>query len=403
MRNENPNKKTVCMPVYSFYPFDPRVRRAAEALLEKGYSVDIICLKEKGDKKVDSFNDVNIHRVSLTHKRGGYLRYFYHYTSLFLQVFMRLNSLDRKKKYDVVHVHSLPDFLVFIAVMQKLKKRKIILDLHEVMPEIYAARFNKKMDSFPVKIVCMLERISTRFADRVITVNDVRKEVIINRGVPKEKIVVIMNAPDENLSIKKDLEDFKAKLHLEHKFITVYVGGINYERNLEVVLKAMSIVKKDIPNIYFIIFGHTYGQAGLKYIEELKALAAGLGISENVYFGGQLAGEDVASYIELADFGIVSYVKNPMTELAMPNKVFEYIMADKPIISCRLKGLYKLLGEEATIYYQPENHDDLAKKIKWLYNNRNEVGKMVENARKIYVNNSWSVMKRRLHDMYKNL
>ena len=132
----DPSKKSICMPVYSFYPFDPRVRRAAEALMENGHSVDVICLMEEGDKKVDSFNGVGIYRVSLTHKRGGYLRYIYHYSMFFLQVFIILNSLDRKKKYDVIHVHSLPDFLVFVAKIQKLKGRKVILDLHEVMPEI---------------------------------------------------------------------------------------------------------------------------------------------------------------------------------------------------------------------------------------------------------------------------
>lgn len=398
----NSSRKSICMPVYSFYPFDPRVRRAAEALLEKGHSVDVICLKEEGDKKTDSFNGVGIHRVSLTHKRGGYLRYLYHYTMFFFQVFITLNMLDRKKKFDVIHVHSLPDFLVFVTLIQKLKGKKIILDLHEVMPEIFAARFNKKMNSFLVKLVCILEKISCGFAHYVITVNDVRMEVLVNRKVPKEKIIVIMNAPNQKLFVKKDLEDFKEKFNLDSKFVTVYVGGINYERNLEVILKAMAQIKNDIPNIFFIIFGHTYGQ-GAKYVAELKRLAKDLGITENVYFGGQLPGEDVASYMELAEFGIVSYLKNPMTELAMPNKVFEYSMADVPIISCRLKGMYTLLGEDGARYYEAENHADLAKKIKWLYNNKDKSNKYVDVAREIYKKYNWEVMKNRLQKMYDDL
>ena len=394
--------KTVCMPVFSYYPFDPRVRRAAEALVENGYKVDIICLKGEGEEKYGTYNGVNAYRVPLVHRRGGYLRYFYNYGMLFLLMFITLNSLDRKKHYDVVHVHSLPDLLVFVAVLQKLKGKRIILDLHEVMPEIYAARFSKDMNSFAVKMVCFLERISTAFADNVITVNDVRKDIIINRGVASQKIVVIMNTPDEKLLVKKDLSDFKEKLGLEGKFVTVYVGGINYERNIEVVLKAMSLIKKKVPNIFFIVFGHTYGLAGERYKDGLKALSDDLGLSENVYFGGQLPGEDVASYMELADFGIVSYVNNPMTELAMPNKVFEYIAAGKPIISCRLKGIYKLLGDNAAIYYEPENAKDLAKKIKWIYDNRNEIEKMSKNARNIYEKHNWSIMKKRLQELYED-
>ena len=401
--DEKVKEKSICMPVYSYYPFDLRVRRDAEALLEKGHKVDIICLRDAKESKFGIFNGVNIYRVSLIHRRGGYLRYLYHYMVFFLQVFVLLNILDLKKKYDVIHVHSLPDFLVFVAVIQKLKGKKIILDLHEVMPEIFAARFNKDMKSFRVKIACILERISTIFANRVITVNDIRKEVIINRGVPSEKIVVIMNTPDEKLLVKKDLGDFKAKLSLKDKFITVYIGGINYERNLEVVLKAISIVKKDIPNIFFIVFGHTYGLAGEKYKDDLKTLANNLGLSKNVYFGGQLPGEDIASYMELAHFGIVSYVKNPMTELAMPNKVFENIAANKPIISCRLKGIYTLLGDEAAIYYEPEDEVDLAKKIKWIHQNKIETGKMMGKAKEIYGKHTWKVMKERLIGLYNEI
>jgi glycosyltransferase involved in cell wall biosynthesis len=398
----NSSKKSICMPVYSFYPFDPRVRRAAEALIEKGHSVDVICLKEEGDKRTDTFNGVGIHRVSLTHKRGGYLRYVYHYVVFFLQVFLFLNSLDRKKKFDVVHVHSLPDFLVFVAIIQRLKGKKIVLDLHEVMPEIFAARFNKKMDSFFVNIACAIERISCGFAHYVITVNDVRKDVLVSRHVPTEKITVIMNAPNKKLFVKKDLEDFKRKHNIDSKFTTVYVGGINYERNLEVILKAMAQIKNEIPNIFFIIFGHTYGQ-GEKYVAELKRLVKDLGITENVYFGGQLPGEDVASYMELAEFGIVSYLKNPMTDLAMPNKVFEYSMADVPIISCRLKGISALLGNTAAIYFEPEDHIDLANKIKWIYYNKADSKRYVDCARKIYKKYQWEVMKNRLQKMYDRL
>ncbi|UCF07693.1 MAG: glycosyltransferase family 4 protein [Thermoplasmata archaeon] len=403
MKERRFGSKTVCMPVYSYYPFDPRVRRAAEALLEEGHSVDVICLRGRGQEKKGTYNGVNIHRVSLTHKRGGYLRYFYHYTMFFIQVFITLNRLDVRRRYDVVHVHSLPDFLVFVAIVQKLKGKKIILDLHEVMPEIYAARFRKKMKDFSVKGIAFLERISTAFADGVITVNDVRREVIVMRGVPKRKITVIMNTPDEKLFVKgtfEKLEKLKAERGLEGKFITVYVGGINPERNLEVILKAMAIVKNDIPEVFFLLFGHTYGQAGVNHKEDLRKLSNGLGLRNNVYIGGELRGEEVASYMELAHYGVVSYLVNPMTELAMPNKVFEYIALDKPIIACRLRGLVSLLGDAAVIYYNPGDERDLAEKIRWVYNNPDKVEEMTRRAWKIYEKHTWAIMKKRLNDLY---
>jgi glycosyltransferase involved in cell wall biosynthesis len=308
--------------------------------------------------------------------------------------------LDSKRKYDVVHVHSLPDFLVFVAIIQKLKGRNIILDLHEVMPEIFAARFKKDMGSSAVKIVYLLEKVSTAFAHHVITVNNVRKEVIVERGVLPDKVTVIMNTPDEKIFIKKKLKDFKIKHALDGKFITVYVGGINPERNIEVIIKAIAKIKSDVPEVFFMLFGHTYGLEGDRYKSELNTLANNLGVGDRLYIGGELKGEEVASYLDLAHFGIISYVKNPMTELAMPNKVFEYIALGKPIIACRLKGLYALLGDYAAVYYEAESENDLAEKIKYIYENDVEREKMVDNAKEVYKKHTWGVMKKRLLSLY---
>jgi glycosyltransferase involved in cell wall biosynthesis len=391
------------MPVYSYYPFDPRVRRAAEALVEKGYSVDVICLRGENEDKHSTYNGVNAYRLPLEHRRGGYLRYLYNYGMFFLLSFLMLNSLDRKKRYSVVHVHSLPDFLVFITFFQKRRGIKIVLDLHEAMPEIFAARFNKDTGSFLTRFPMFLERISHAFANQIITVNNAIKEIYMKRGVPEKKITVIMNSPDEGLRQKKDISDFVAKLGLDNKFLLVFVGGINSERNIEVILNATAKVKSTIPNFYFIIFGHSYGQKKGSYKDQLRALVRELGIEDNVYIGGKLDPEEVSSYLELTDFGVVSYVRNPLTEVAMPNKVFEYIAVGKPIIVCRLKALHSLLGENCALYYKPGDSDDLAKKILMVHSQMDKMADMISNARKVYDECKWDVMKERLYKMYEDL
>ncbi len=403
MDDKKRDRKSICMPIYSYYPFDPRVRRAASALLENGYNVDVICLRGRDEKKFDVHNGVNIYRVALQHIRGGYLRYLYNYGMFFLLSFLMLNSLDRKKNYNVVHVHSLPDFLVFISLFQRRKEKKIVLDLHEAMPEIFAARFNKNMDSMLVKVPIFLEKISIAFASHIITVNNTIKELYINRGVPEKKITVIMNSPDEKLSSTKDLRDFKMKFNLDDKFVLVYVGGINYERNLEVILHAISKINHDIPNLFFIIFGHMYGQKGQSYKESLKNLVKQLGLEDSVYIGGKVNPEEVSSYLDLSDFGIVSYIRNPLTDVAVPNKIFEYIALNKPIIVVNFKALHSLMGDDAAIYYKPEDADDLAQRIKWLFNHKNDLMGMKQNAQKVYEECKWEVMKERLLRMYENL
>jgi glycosyltransferase involved in cell wall biosynthesis len=398
------NRKRVCMPVYSYYPFDPRVRRAAKSLIENGYSVDVICLRGESEKKRENIDGVNIHRLPMVHIRGGYFRYLYNYIMFFLLSFLMLNLLDRKRHYDVVHVHSLPDFLVYIAIFQKWKKRKIILDLHEAMPEIFAARFKKGMDSRIVKIPLFLENRSISFAHRIITVNDTIKKIHMTRnGVSEKKIIVIMNSPDEMQRIKKDISDFKRRLDLDKKFVVVYVGGINIERNIEVIIEAVAKAKPEIPNLCFLLFGHTLGQKGEGYKEGLKTLASELGLEERIHIGGRLPPQNVLSYLDLADFGVVSYVSNPLTEVAVPNKVFEYIALDKPVISVRLQALHSLFGDNALLYYEPENSDDLAAKMIILYENKNELDEMKNNAKEVYERCKWDVMRKRLYEMYNEL
>jgi glycosyltransferase involved in cell wall biosynthesis len=372
-------------------------------LVEKGYCVDVICLRGEDEEDSITFNGVKAYRLPLEHRRGGYIRYLYNYGMFFVLTFLILNSLDRKKKYSAIHVHSLPDFLVFIAYLQKRKGTKIVLDLHEAMPEIFAARFKKGMDSFLLRFPLFMERISHAFAHHLITVNDTIKKLLVRRGVPGKKITVIMNSPDEKLRQNKDTSEFISKLNLDDKFKLVFVGGINYERNLEVILKAIPEVRKEIPNFYFIIFGHMYGHKGVSYKDQLRSLAKELGVSDMVYIGGKLDPEEVSSYLELTDFGVVSYLRNPLTDVAVPNKVFEYIALDKPVIVCRLNALYSLFGDKALLYYKAEDHQDLARQIIWLYKNINDISEMKENAKEVYERCKWNVMKERLNRMYLNL
>ena len=129
----------ICTVVYSYYPFDPRVRKEVRALVEKGYSVDIICLRDHDEKRFEEVDGAKVYRLSMAAVRGGYLRYLYQYLMFFLMSFTLLLKQQIKKRYDVVHVHSLPDFQVFVTIIPKMFGSKIILDLHEGMPEIFAA------------------------------------------------------------------------------------------------------------------------------------------------------------------------------------------------------------------------------------------------------------------------
>ena len=128
--------KNVCMLVHSNYPADPRVRKSAEALVRNGYSVDVIALRDEGEKEEEVINDVNIFRLPLSRGGRNIPRLVYEYFAICFLAFIKLNNLDATRHYDYIHIHTPPDFLVFAAKIQKLKGKTIILDLHEVMSEL---------------------------------------------------------------------------------------------------------------------------------------------------------------------------------------------------------------------------------------------------------------------------
>jgi glycosyltransferase involved in cell wall biosynthesis len=146
-----------------------------------------------------------------------------------------------------------------------------------------------------------------------------------------------------------------------------------------------------------------YGHKGTSYKEELKNLIKELGIEDSVHIGGKLDPEDVSSYLDITEFGVVSYLLNPLTDVAVPNKVFEYLALNKPVIACRLRALQSLFGDNGVLYYEPEDPHDLAKTILRLHKNMGKMDDMMSNAHNVYENCKWDVMKQRLYKMYEDL
>jgi glycosyltransferase involved in cell wall biosynthesis len=380
------------MVVYSYYPFDPRVRKEVRALVARGYDVDVICFRDKGEAKSEKIDGAHIHRLSMETVKGGYLRYLFQYTVSIMMAFRLLTRLYFKKRFDVVHVHSLPDFFVFAAAFPKLFGAKIVLDLHEAMPEILSSRFNLDMRSSLVKLAEFLEKMSCDFSDRVITVNETIKELLEKRVSHPNGFIVIMNSPDRHVSEQKEASI--PGIDHKEKFLIVYVGGINRERNLEVLIRAVAILKNEIP-VHLAIFG--YGKE--EYKEQLKSLTRQLGLEKNVHFGDWIPHEYVLSYMNLSRIGIVSYISSPLTHVAVPNKVFEFASLGKPLIIARLRALERLF-EGAAIFYEPENPEDLSKAILTLAKDDKLTVELAGKGLAVYENCKWDVMKERLYSLY---
>ena len=184
---KNSDSKKILMILYSYYPHDPRPRREIEALLQGGHQVDLICLRDKGQVKKEKKFGCNVYRVNLQRSRTSKFKYIQLYLSFCIRSFFILNWLYIKNRYDAVHAHNMPDFLVFPAIIPKIFGSKIILDLHDPSPEILMTIFNKGEDSKLLKIIRWIEKISIRFSDLVITTNKAFLETFRFKGMsPKQ-------------------------------------------------------------------------------------------------------------------------------------------------------------------------------------------------------------------------
>ena len=157
----------------------------------------------------------------------------------------------------------------------------------------------------------------------------------------------------------------------------VYVGGINAERDLATLLRAVSLLRGR-NEIQVVIAGH----GDPEYVESLKALASALPISDRVIFLPRIPQEQVLSYLALASLGVICYQENPLTEIAIPTKAFEYAAAGKPLAIARLRALARLF-EGAAEFFRPGDVQDLALAIERLITNPAHSTRLVENARAV--------------------
>ena len=141
------------MVLFSGYPHDPRPRRAIDALLGEGMTVELICLADEGMPKHESRDLLDVRRVSITRERGGKFSYAYRYSAFILASSLILAWRSLRRRYDLVYVHNMPDVLVVSALIPKTLGAKVILDQHDPMPELATTIFGMDEGSLAVRVI----------------------------------------------------------------------------------------------------------------------------------------------------------------------------------------------------------------------------------------------------------
>ncbi|MBI3752222.1 MAG: glycosyltransferase, partial [Chloroflexi bacterium] len=183
-------RRPVALIVHSYYDEDPRVRREAEALVAHGRPVDVYGLRRPGDEPHGELAGVRVHRLGVQrHQGAGFVVYLAEYLSFLVRACLAVVAAQPRRRYALVQVASLPDFLVFAALPLKLVGVPVILDLHEAMTEFFVMRF-PRIARWPIpSLIELQERISASVADHLVTVNELMEARLLRLGiVPREKL-----------------------------------------------------------------------------------------------------------------------------------------------------------------------------------------------------------------------
>ena len=247
--------KAICIVVQSVYDFDPRVRRKAEALAAAGYSVDVLALVPPTGATSYILNGVNVHAVSLGKKRGSLARYLFEYVAFFLWAFIRVSRSMRHRHYAVIDVNTLPDFLIFAPVVARWMGAKLILDMHEITPEFYMSKYGFTQTSRIVRLITWLEKISFTFADRVITIHKPAEDLLVTRGLPREKSTILMNSVDETRFSSMGLSPGSAAPEPADTFTMMYHGTLTRMYGLDLAIEALGLAHDSMPGARLWILG----------------------------------------------------------------------------------------------------------------------------------------------------
>jgi len=381
---------SVCILDQTLYEFDARVKRKAEALVAAGYSVDVLALRRPGGKRTFVLNGVTVYTLPLEKKRASLPRYLFEYAAFFLWAFVKVPLLMRRRRYAVVDVNTLPDFLIFAPAIARLMGAVLVLDMHEITPEFYMSKYGIPPDSWLVRLMKFQERISMGFADHVITITEPIQYLLVSRGLPREKSTIIMNAADE-ARFQPDPAASAAPgspVDLD-TFAMMYHGTLTRTYGLDIAIEAFSLVHAQMPGAELWILGFGPDE------DSLKELVQRCGLASKVRMLGPVPSTEVPGWLRRCDAGILPMRRDVFLDFAFPNKLSEFIITGKAVLVSRLKTMRRYFSEGALAYFEPNDAADLARQMVRLYRDRGLRGRLAANAKREYAPLRWDVMKER--------
>jgi glycosyltransferase involved in cell wall biosynthesis len=375
-------------------PFDRRVWQEANTLKENGYNVSIICPKMKGyTQAYENINGIDIYRHPLPNEASGALGYLIEYSVALFWEFVLSVKIFFKKPFKIIQACNPPDLIFLVALPFKLLGVKFIFDHHDINPELYIAKYNKK--GLFYYFLILAEKLTFKLASHSIATNNSYREIAIKRGGMNPKAVtVVRSGPKlDRLKIQDPNPIYKkGKSHL-----VGYVGVIGDQEGLDLLLSSIKYIVEKRSDIQFAIVG-----SGTN-LEKIKILCADMQLDSFVDFYGRVSDELMVEILNTADVCVNPDRPTEMNDLSTMNKIMEYMALKKSIVQYDLKE-GRFSAQDASLYACNNDTVDFAKKITYLIDNPKIAREMGEFGYNRVVHElSWEHESTKYLEVYKKL
>lgn len=348
-------------------PFDRRVWHECRTLTAAGAQVSVICPKGKGyEAPYELIDGVHIYRHGLPLDASSALGYLMEYGAALFHETRLAWKIFFKHGFDTIQGCNPPDLIFLIAWQFRLLGKRYIFDHHDINPELYEAKFNRR--DFFWKLMVLFEKLNFRSAQTVISTNQSYREIAMTRGgKATEDVFVVRSGPDLN---RLHVTAPDPKWARGREAMVGYVGVMGDQEGIDLLLEsAREIVHERGRDVQFVLVG------GGPALDGLKTMARDMGLEDHVTFTGRAPDADLFSVLSSADICVNPDRVNPMNDKSTMNKILEYMAFSKPIVQFDVtEGRYS--AQEASLYARANDTTDFADKILHLLDHPAQAGEM---------------------------
>ena len=377
-------KKRVCMIAYSFYESDNRVRRYTESLARRGDSVEVVGLRREAIySSPKNEHNVTVHGIQQrVHNEKSPLSYLLRVIRFCVTALLFVVRAHRKQPYNLIHVHNMPDFLVVASWIPRLLGAKVILDVHDIVPEFYGSKFKVAETSTVIRALKFIEHLSAKSVDHVIISNHLWFDKFTLRSASKEKCTVFVNHVDPKVFFRRN------RNRSDRKFIILFPGGLQWHQGLDLAINAFGLIRDKIPQAEF----HIYGEGNAK--EELLKLVDDLDLDQRVFFFKSRSLNEIAEIIANADLGVVPKRANSFGNEAYSTKIMEFMSQGVPVVLSKTKIDSFYFTDKEVRFFESGNIQELADAIMIVFRDQVLREEMIKNSFAYVEEHSWNTKER---------